>query len=32
MGYRTGQVVFDGLGGMPAPVPEWKALLERYSK
>ena len=32
MGYRTGQVVFDGLGGIPAPVPEWKALLERYSK
>ena len=32
MGYRTGQIVFDGLGGMPAPVPEWKALLERYSK
>jgi lipid-binding SYLF domain-containing protein len=32
MGYRTGQIVFDGLGSAPAPVPEWKAVLERYSK
>jgi lipid-binding SYLF domain-containing protein len=32
MGYRTGQIVFEGLGGTPAPVPEWKAALGRYTK
>jgi lipid-binding SYLF domain-containing protein len=32
MGYRTGQIVFDGLGGAPSPVSEWKAALDRYSK
>ena len=31
MGYRTGQIVFDGLGGEPAPVGEWKAALAKYS-
>jgi lipid-binding SYLF domain-containing protein len=31
MGYRTGQIVFDGLGGEPAPVGEWKAALVKYS-
>ena len=32
MGYRTGQVVFENLAGSPAPVGEWKATLDRYSK
>lgn len=32
MGYRTSQVVFEGLGGTPSPVAEWKATLDRYSK
>ena len=32
MGYRTGQIVFEGLGGAPAPVPEWKAALGRYTR
>jgi lipid-binding SYLF domain-containing protein len=32
MGYRTSQIVFDGLGGGPDPVGEWKAALERYAK
>jgi lipid-binding SYLF domain-containing protein len=32
MGYRTGQIVFDGLGGAPAPVAEWKGMLDRYSR
>jgi lipid-binding SYLF domain-containing protein len=31
MGYRTGQIVFDGLGGEPAPVGDWKAALAKYS-
>jgi lipid-binding SYLF domain-containing protein len=31
MGYRTGQIVFDGLGGAPAPVGDWKAALAKYS-
>ena len=31
MGYRTGQIVFDGLGGEPAPVGEWKAALAKYA-
>ena len=32
MGYRTGQIVFDRLGGAPEPVTEWKAALDRYAK
>jgi lipid-binding SYLF domain-containing protein len=32
MGYRTGQIVFDALGVAPAPVPEWKAALGRYTQ
>ena len=28
--YRTGQIVFDGLGGAPEPVAEWKAILTKY--
>ncbi len=32
MGYRTSQIVFDGLGGAPAPVAEWKGMLDRYSR
>jgi lipid-binding SYLF domain-containing protein len=32
MGYRTGQIVFDQLGGAPKPVAEWKGLLDRYSR
>jgi SH3 domain-containing YSC84-like protein 1 len=32
MGYRTSQVVFEHLGGAPAPVGKWTAVLERYSK
>ena len=31
MGYRTGQIVFEGLGGEPVPVGEWKAALVKYS-
>ena len=31
MGYRTGQIVFDGLGGSPEPVASWKATLARYA-
>ena len=32
MGYRTGQIVFDGLGGTPAPVSEWTAALGDYTR
>jgi lipid-binding SYLF domain-containing protein len=32
MGYRTSQIVFEGLGGAPPPVPEWKGMLDRYSR
>jgi lipid-binding SYLF domain-containing protein len=32
MGYRTGQIVFDGLGGSPDPVGIWKATLQKYAK
>jgi lipid-binding SYLF domain-containing protein len=32
MGYRTGQIVFDGRGGAPSPVAEWKGMLDRYSR
>jgi lipid-binding SYLF domain-containing protein len=30
--YRTGQIVFDGLGGSPEPVAGWKATLAKYAK
>jgi lipid-binding SYLF domain-containing protein len=29
--YRTGQIVFDGLGGTPEPVAEWKSMLTKYA-
>jgi lipid-binding SYLF domain-containing protein len=32
MGYRTGQIVFDGLAAAPAPVPEWTTALAKYSQ
>ena len=32
MGYRTGQIVFEGLGGSPDPVGAWKATLTKYAK
>jgi hypothetical protein len=32
MGYRTGQIVFDGLGGAPEPVANWKATLTKYAR
>jgi len=32
MGYRTGQIVFEGRGGSPVPAPEWKGMLDRYSR
>jgi lipid-binding SYLF domain-containing protein len=30
--YRTGQIVFDGMGGTPDAAKEWKAILEKYAK
>jgi lipid-binding SYLF domain-containing protein len=30
--YRTGQIVFDGLGGSPEPVDAWKAILTKYAQ
>jgi lipid-binding SYLF domain-containing protein len=30
--YRTGQIVFDGLGGAQDPVGAWKAALTRHAK
>ena len=30
--YRTGQIVFDGLGGSPEPVAIWKETLAKYAK
>ena len=30
--YRTGQIVFDGLGGTQDPVGAWKAALTRHAK
>ena len=30
--YRTGQIVFDGMGGSPEPVEAWKATLTKYAK
>ena len=32
MGYRTGQIVFDGLGGSPDPVATWKGTLTKYAR
>jgi lipid-binding SYLF domain-containing protein len=32
IGYRTGQIVFDGMGTAPADVNEWKATLAKYAK
>jgi lipid-binding SYLF domain-containing protein len=32
MGYRTGQIVFEGLGGSPDPVGAWKTTLIKYAK
>jgi lipid-binding SYLF domain-containing protein len=32
MGYRTGQIVFDGLGGSPEPVTMWKETLAKYAQ
>jgi lipid-binding SYLF domain-containing protein len=32
MGYRTGQIVFEGRAGAPDPVGEWTAALDKYSK
>jgi lipid-binding SYLF domain-containing protein len=32
MGYRTGQIVFDGLGGAPEPVAMWKGTLAKYAQ
>jgi lipid-binding SYLF domain-containing protein len=32
MGYRTGQIVFDGLGGAPEPIGAWKSALAKYAK
>jgi lipid-binding SYLF domain-containing protein len=31
-GFRTGQIVFDGLGGSPEPSSEWKTTLAKYAK
>ena len=30
--YRTSQIIFDRLGGAPAPVAEWRNALGRYGK
>jgi lipid-binding SYLF domain-containing protein len=30
--YRTGQIVFDGMGGTPDTTKEWKATLGKYAK
>jgi len=32
MGYRTGQIVFDGLGGSPEPVTAWKETLAKHAR
>ena len=32
MGYRTGQIVFEGLGGSPDPVGAWRATLTKYAR
>ena len=31
-GYRTGQIVFDGMGGSPDAANGWKATLAKYAK
>jgi lipid-binding SYLF domain-containing protein len=30
--YRTGQIVFDGMGGSPEPSAAWKTTLAKYAK
>jgi lipid-binding SYLF domain-containing protein len=30
--FRTGQIVFDGMGGAPEPVETWKSTLAKYAK
>jgi lipid-binding SYLF domain-containing protein len=30
--YRTGQIVFDGMGGSPEAANKWKAILTKYAK
>ena len=30
--YRTGQIVFDGLAGSPAPAATWREALAKYAK
>jgi lipid-binding SYLF domain-containing protein len=32
IGYRTGQIVFDGMGGSPDSVKVWKETLAKYAK
>jgi lipid-binding SYLF domain-containing protein len=32
IGYRTGQIVFDGMGGSPDSVKQWKDTLAKYAK
>jgi lipid-binding SYLF domain-containing protein len=32
IGYRTGQIVFDGMAGSPDAANEWKATLTKYAK
>jgi lipid-binding SYLF domain-containing protein len=32
VGYRTGQIVFDGMGGSPEAANAWKATLAKYAK
>lgn len=32
VGYRTGQIVFDGMGGSPDSVKPWKDALAKYAK
>jgi lipid-binding SYLF domain-containing protein len=32
MGYRTDQIVFEGLAGSPDPVSTWKAALSRHAR
>ena len=32
LGYRTGQIVFDGMGTAPADAGAWKATLAKYAK
>jgi lipid-binding SYLF domain-containing protein len=32
VGYRTGQIVFDGMGGSPDAANKWKETLAKYAK